>query len=662
MPPKGARRFDKYGPDMITTFRKFLGSRWGAAIALAFVILMGFAFALGDVTGSGNSGGLGGNQVAKVGSRKISLNDFQTTLDRAFKREREDNPALDMAAYVDSGGFDSVLNQLIDLGALAEFGEKYGIGSSKRLIDSEIRRIPAVNGPDGNFSQPAFEAFLRAQDLTDAKLRDDLRLSFYARQILPVAGAGAPPPQSLVLPYASLLLEKRAGEVALIPAQAFLPTTPPTDVQLQGFYRTNAARFTIPEKRAISYAIFDASIVDAKAQATDADIGAYYKANAQKYAATQTRDISQLVFPTEAAAKAAAAKIAGGQSFEAVARELKLSATSANGVARDALAASASKPVADAVFAATQGAIAAPARGGLGWYVVRVNRINQVAVRPLAVVSAEIAKTIAADKKNELLSDLTTEVQDEFAGGATITDMAKNNGLKVETTPLLFANGQNPANPSYKPVPEMARILQSAFELDNDGEAELIEIVPGEKFAMVSVASLEEAAPPLLSAVRDQIVAQWALAEGDNKAKSVAEQVQRAVLGGKSLADAMASTGARLPPTQRVAGSRIDLNREGQRMPPPLAMMFAMKKGTAKTLAAGQGQGWFVVNLDEVIKGDASGNKPLVDARRGELLELLQQEYAAQLITAARAELKVSKNDSALKALRDRLTNRNVAQ
>jgi peptidyl-prolyl cis-trans isomerase D len=294
--------------------------------------------------------------------------------------------------------------------------------------------------------------------------------------------------------------------------------------------------------------------------------------------------------------------------------------------------------------------------------LVKVNAVKQIAARPLASVSAEIAKTIEAEKRAELLSDLTSEIEDEFAGGATIADMAKANGLKVETTPKLFANGQNPASPAYRPIPEMQRILPAAFEMETDGEAQLIEIVPGEKFAMVSVADFEEAAPPPIAEVRDIVVQQWALAEGSKRAKTAAEQVQRAVLGGKSLAEAMASLPVKLPGVETVSGTRMDLNREGQQMPPPLAMMFAMKKGTAKTLDAGRNQGWFVVHLNEVIKGDASKDPQLVAARQQEMLSLLQQEYAAQLINAARTEVGVSKNESAIKDIRRRLTNQDAAQ
>lgn len=647
---------------MISSFRRLLASRWGAALALAFVVLMGFAFALSDVTGSGSFGGLGGGHVAKVGDRKIGLGEFDDMLQNALKAERRDNPTLDMAKFVESGGMDATLDRLINRYALSIFGEEHGVAVSKRLVDSEIRQLPNVNGPDGRFSEQAFAAFLQGLDLTEEMIRDDFRQNLFAQQILPVAGAGSPVSESYVLPYASLLLEKRAGDVALVPAQAFLPKAAPTDAQLQAYYTANSARFTIPEKRAISYALFDASIIGDKAEATTKEIADYYKANAKQYAASQTRDLSQLVFPTEAAAKAALAKINGGQSMDTVARELGLSVTASNGISRETLTSNASKAVADAVFATAAGKTAAPVRGSLGWYLIRVNAIKDLPARPLAAVSAEIARTISAQKRVEVLSDLTSDMEDEFAGGSTIADIAKANGLKIETTPLLFANGQNPASPGYKPIPEMARILPAAFEMETDGEAQLIEIVPGEKFAMISVADYQEAAPPPLKQVRDIIVQQWALAEGAKQAKRVAEQVQKAVLSGKGLAEAMQSVGVPMPKVESVAGSRADLNRQGQQMPPPLAMMFAMKKGTAKTLDAGSDRGWFVVKLNEVIKGDARGNKELLAARQQEMLELLQQEYAAQLINAARAEVGVSKNADALKDLRNRLTNRDAVQ
>ncbi len=51
---------------------------------------------------------------------------------------------------------------------------------------------------------------------------------------------------------------------------------------------------------------------------------------------------------------------------------------------------------------------------------------------------------------------MTAEIEDAFADGATIADMAKANGLSIETSPKLFANGQNTSQPRLQANPRNA--------------------------------------------------------------------------------------------------------------------------------------------------------------------------------------------------------------
>ena len=645
---------------MITFIRSIISSRWGALLALGFVALIAVAFALGDVTGSNSFGGLSGGNIASVGKQKIALGEFNDAMETRLKAERRDNPTLDMARFVEGGGLDSTLEQLINRFGMMAFGEKYGIAASKRLVDSEILKIPDAKGLNGQYSDAAFQGFLQQIGITEKMVRDDLAQNLFAQQILPTVAGGPAAPDSFVLPYASLLLEKRSGQVAVIPSTAYFPTSAPSEAILSQYYRTNAAKFTIPEKRAVSYALFDADLVAARAKPTEADIAAYYQENAAQYAASQTRDISQFIVPTEAAAKAAVNKIATDQTLAVVASELGLAVTTTSGATRTALASAASKQVADAVFATAQGSIAAPARGKLGWVVARIDGIKQVGARPLVSARAEIEMALTATRGEEMLADLTSEIEDAFADGDTIADVAKTNGLTVETSPKLLANGQNSANPAYKAIPEMQAILPSAFEMETNGAAQLIEVVPGKRFAMVSVADFEEAAPPPLASVRSIVQQQWALAEGSKKARLAADRVRKAIDGGTPMPAALASLNIAMPASASLSGTRAELSQEGKPISPPLSLMFAMKKGTAKMLQAPQNSGWYVVHLNEVIKGDASGNAALLGARKAEMSGILQQEYAAQLIAAAAKDVGVRKNEDGIAELRKRLTSRDA--
>ena len=646
---------------MISFFRRLMNSRIGTILALIFVVLIGRAFALSDVSGSGSFGGLGQSNVAQVGSQKIALRELQDSVENRLRAEQKQNPTLDRARFVESGGLDSTLEQLVNRYALALFGDDYGVAVSDKLVNQEILKLPGAVGTDGKFNQAAFAAFLQNLNLTEKMVRDDFRQNFYARQLLSTAAPGAKAPAGMALPYASLDLEKRSGLVAIISSSRFIPDSAPSDAVLNQYYRANSVRYTVPEKRAVSYAFFDASVVDGKATPSAEEIATYYKDNATKYAATQARDIAQLVFPTQAAAKAASDKITGGKSIDAVAQELGLSVTRSNGITRESLSKSASKPVADAVFAASQGGISAPARGALGYYVVNVSSIKNIEARTLAAVNSEIAAELKEQKKVELLGDLTAEIENAFDDGSTLADIAKAQGLKVETSPKLLANGQNTENPGYRPIAEMQKILPNAFQMDTDGTAQLIEIEEGKRFALVSVADFAEAAPAPLAKIKNIVLQQWAMSEGNKKAKAIAEQVRKAVIGGQSLEAALAAAGAAGAKIETISNTRGELNQAAQKgeVPPPLSLMFAMKKGTAKSIQAAGDRGWFVVQLNEVIRGDASGDTERLENNRKELQTLLSQEYAAQLILAAKAEMGVELNTGTIKTLRDSLTGKN---
>lgn len=643
---------------MISSIRSLINSKFGAFFALLFVGAIAIAFALGDVSNSGSFGGLSGGNVARVGDRNITLGELNDALDNRLKSERQDNPTLNMASFVDGGGLDSTLEQLINRYALTVFGQEYGVAVSKRLIDSEIRKIPGAMGLDGKFSTEAFGRFAQQIGVSEKAIRDDIAQNLFAQQILPASASGPAAPDGFVFPYASLLLEQRSGQIAAVPASAFLPQKPPSETVLAKFYSDNSVKFTIPEKRSISYAIFGKDIIAQRAKPTEADIAAYYNANAAKFAAAQARNISQVIVPTEAAAKSVVAQVAAGKSIAAVANELGLAVTTAINVSKSTLTSTTSQAVADAAFAAAQGTVAKPARSNLGWAVVRVDSINNVAAKSLAAARAEIEKDLLKTRSEEMLTEMTGEIEDGFANGATISDVAKQNSLAVSTSPKLLATGQDISNPSYKPIPEMQAILPAAFQMETNGEAQLIELVPGEKFAMVAVADFDEAAPPALNQVRSIVLQQWAQSEGAKGARKAADALRKAVDAGQPLEAALAAAKIKGAQVERLSGTRADISREGQQVPPPLSLMFAMKKGTAKTIQAGDNRGWFVVYLTDIVKGDARGQSDMLKERKQELSGILQQEYVAQMVLSAAKDVGVEKNEEGIAEVRTRLTNR----
>ncbi|APG62616.1 hypothetical protein LPB140_07255 [Sphingorhabdus lutea] len=643
---------------MIKSIRSMFSSKLGTFLALAFVVLIAFAFALSDVSGSGSFGGLGGGNAAKVGSEKVAIGDLNKQVRYDFERERQNGYEGDLASFVELGGFDRTLDGIIARMTMAIFGSEYGLSVSKKMIDFEINKIDAAKGLNGQFDQASFRAFLAAQNLSEDEFRQNIINMNFAEQLLSAAAAQGEIANSMALPYASLELEQRESQIAFIPSTAFIPKSPPSDKVLNDYYRKNASKFIVPERRAINYAIFNDTILGEKAKVSEQEIAAYYKSNAAKYAGKEKRDITQVIVPTQAAAKALSDKANAGSSLADAAKAIGLAPASLASEDKQSLTSKTSAEVANAVFATAQGKIATPAKGKLGWYVMRTDKITNVSAQSIDAAKAEILALLQGEKKQNLLSEFLSEMQDSLADGTSITDIAKGNGLKVETSPKLFASGANPENNAYKPTEEMKVILPAAFQMEKDGEAQLIEIEQGKKFAIISIAEFSEAAPPAFAKVKADVMRQWAVAEGSKKAEAIANNIQKLVRSGKSLAEAVKLSGASLPPIQSISGKRSDLAKNPEQVSPALRTMFTMAPKSVKKSAAPGNNGWVVIHLVKNIRGDASGNAELLGKTKSDFGQFLGQEYIAQFLNAAQKEIGVKKDDKAIKALKNTLSNR----
>lgn len=647
---------------MITFFRNIFSSKIGLFFTMAFVALIAVAFASADVTGSGAFGGVtGSGTAAKVGDAQLTTSELSQSINNAFRAEQRENTGLDLKTYVEGGGFDGILDRLINSFSIAAFGNKYGMTAGKRLVDSEIADIPSFQGADGQFSEENFRRALQQQGIKEQQLRDDFTRNLLADQLLSVAGFGASVPQKLVTPYASLLLEARQGQVAIVPSAAFVQNIKPADAAVAAYYSKNGSRYTIPERRTISYALFSKERFKDRIKPTEKEIEGQYKLDQAKYAASETRNIDQVILPTQAAAKALADKISGGTSISGAADSVGLSVAEVGTISKSALSGTASQAVANAVFAAPSSGVSAPAQSALGWHIAKINEIRKVPAQSLEQVRAQIVAELTREKTDEALAELTVKMEDEFADGSSLTDVAKAEELKIESTPMLLANGQNPEDPAYRPIPEMQRLLPVAFTLEEDSDPQVVEIIPGQQYAIMSVSEIAPSAPPPLKSIQQIVVRDYILEEGSKKAKAIADKIAKQVSEGTALSKAVADAKVSLPAIENVRSTRADLARQSQQgqVPPPLTLMFSMAEGTAKTLKAPQNQGWFVVNLNNIDRGDASKRTDLLNATTAQFKQVFGNEYTEQFINAMKADVGVERNEDALTALRNQLVGRN---
>src|ERR1051325_8387419 len=253
------RKSTSSGPPMISGFRKSLRS-WATValllIALIAIVVTGF--------GTGGFGGLGslargdggdkGDALAMVDGKPITAAEVSDLVNRTFVRARQQQSTLDMAGFLAQGAYEQVLEQLITARVVEAYAQRQGIRVSDRMIDREIVNIPAFRNLTGQFDQSIMRQQLQAQNLSEARFRQDVAQSLIQRELLGPIALGTRVPEGIAREYANLLLERRRGLVATVPIALIAQSVHPTAAEIAAYFQRNRAAFTLPERRIIKYA------------------------------------------------------------------------------------------------------------------------------------------------------------------------------------------------------------------------------------------------------------------------------------------------------------------------------------------------------------------------------------------------------------------------
>jgi len=641
---------------MLSFIRRFINSRLGLIVTFAFLAVIAVAFAVSDVTGlsSGTSTATGAG-IARVGKADVNVDELKRRTQDDVQNFRQRQPTLDMAQFVNGGGFEATLERLIGATALAQFGEKVGMVVSKRAVDGQIASVPDLQGPDGKFSQSKYELLLSQRRITDAQIRADIARGTLGQQLTsPTEGAGQVP-FNLAAPYAALLLEKRAGLIGFVPTNAIGTGARPTEAEVATYYKRNAARYKIPERRVIRYALVTPDLVKAAATPTEADIAAAYKAQAARFAASEKRSLSQVVIGDKAGADALVAKIKGGTGIDIAARVAGLEAATLTGLDKKGYATQTSPAIANAVFAATRGSVVGPLKAPLGWAIVRIDGIEQVNAKSLDQARAELTSEIGAQKLATALTTLRDKIDDAIADNATFAEILGDQKLTAQATAPIIADGRDPENSTVTPDPRLAQIVAAGFAAEMGDDPQLAPVGQDGSFAVVSLDRVLPSAPPPLARIANLVIRDFAISRALRQARAIAVDIVAKANKGVPLAQAAAQSPVKLPPIRPVASSRAQLAADPKGAPAPLVLLFSMAGKTAKLLEAPNRTGYYVLYLDQIERAGAVTNPQLLQAMRGDMSKLIGRELVTQFVEAVRSDVGVKKNDALIAQTRKEL-------
>lgn len=643
---------------MLTFFRRVSKSKIGTWIMALLLVAILAGFAVADISnfGSGKIGfGLGSSTLAKVGDQDISEREMSEAMQRRLQEVRQQKPDADYATI--AGDFNAILDGLIDQRTLLAFADKFGFPVSKRLIDAEIAQIPQTKGLNGQFSEQAYQGFLAQQRLTDSGVRQILMAGLLQRMVLTPVATNARVSVGMATPFASMLLDSREGEAAIIPVAPFRAGLSPTDASLQQFYSANRARYMIPEQRIIRFARIGPDQV-AGVTASEQDIAAYYNANKASYAAKDTRSLTQVIAPDQAIANAIAQRARGGATLAAAAAPAgnNASLTTLADQSREAYAGVAGDKAAAAVFGAASGAIVGPVHSDFGWIVAKVDAVKTIGGKTLDQARGEIAAKLTADKRKQAIEDIVDKVQNAVDDGSNFNEAVNAARLQVTQSPLVTANGTSRIDAAFKLPTELAPALKTGFEIAPNDPPEIVSLPNNQGYAVVSPSQVVAAAPTPLASIRDQVANDWINDQALKRARAAAAQVVAKASGGATLADALKGVGIALPQAQPIAARRIQLASAQGGVPPAMKMLFTLQPGKSGMGADPQGRGFYVVKVTRAVPGNALLQPGLIGQMQNELQDAMAQDYAREFLTGLKKELKAKRNESAIQAFKTRLT------
>lgn len=642
---------------MLSFFRRVSKSKIGTGI-MAFVliaILAGFAVADLSNFGSGQIGlGMGSGTLAKVGDRQVDEREMSDAMQRRLQQARQQRPDADYASII--GDFNGVLDALMDERTLLAFADKYEFPLSKRLIDAEIAQIPQTKGLNGQFSEQAYQQFLAQQRLSDGQVRQILSAGLLQRLLLTPIATNARVPVGMATPYASMLLEQREGEAAIVPIDSFKAGLQPNDAQLQQFYTANRARYMVPEQRMLRIARIGPEQV-AGIGASDQEIAAYYNQNKATYAPNDTRSLGQVVVQDQAMANGIAQRARAGQPLAEAADPAggNAAVTDLKDHTRAAYAGVSGDKAAAAVFSAASGAVVGPILSDFGWVVVKVQSIKAASGKTLDQARAEIAAKLNAEKRKGAIEDAVDKVQNALDEGSNFNEAIAVAKLPVATTPLITASGASRTDAAYKLPSELNPTLKAGFEIAPNDPPEVVAL-PGEAgYAIVSPGQIVPAAPAPLANIRAQVAADWINGQATQRAQAAATQIAAKANGNVSIADAIKSLGIAIPPPRPIAARRIQIADAQGNVPPALKVLFTAGAGKSRMAPNPAGGGFFVVKVNKITPGNALMSPGLIGQVQGELGQAAAQDYAQQFIADLKKQLKAKRNESAIQGFRARL-------
>ena len=561
-------------------------------------ILLGFLFLGLAGFGAANLGG-SVQSIGAVGDRDIPVTTYARALQNELRAtEAQFGQQLSMQQAQAFGITNRVLSRVVIETALDSEAERIALSVDDAAVAKDLNNIQAFKGPDGQFSRENYRFSLKNAGYSETEFEESVRAES-ARTILQAAIiAGNTMPSTAIDTVLDYLTETRNITLTTLTADDLTQTIADPDLAaLETYYKDNIATYTLPERKQITYSILTPDMVLDQVDLSDDALRAAYDARRDEFNQPERRLVERLVFLDADQARAKLAEItAGTTDFETVVadRGLELADIDIGDVTMSELGEASA-----GVFAANLDQVVGPFDTDLGPALFRVNGILVADVVTFDEARDQLFDELATESARRMIDAKSTEIDDAMAAGATLEDLEKEFGMRVDV--VMYHDGTDAEVAGYPNFRAVASAVQ-------DGDFPTVEPLNDGGIFSVRLDGIEPPAPMPLDEVMDQVTADWRAAQ------------TRAAL--EAFANDTIATGA-------VAGSSTslrDLKRsDAGAVATAEILAAAFKQSVGDKTVLMQNDKAVIVQLDAINKGDRDSD----DAKA--LRANIEQQFGASL-------------------------------
>lgn len=476
-------------------------------IILALIIL---SFVLTGV--SGYIFGGASNYVAKVNGQEIPLEQLEQAIQRDREQLRQElgdsYNELSANEEFSKSRRQFVLNRLIDEILLAQYANKLKLSISKEQVRNVLRTDPMFQ-IDNQFDNDRYLQVLAINGLSPDRLAENVRNDLVKKQMI-----SAYSDTDFVLPteigtQSALDMQQRYFRLATINVSAIAAQQTTSAEEIESYYQQNKSTFALPERVKVSYIEIDAADIQDRVKVTEQDVADFYQQNKALYTQVKRYDFSVIQLKTEQEGQAVLQELQNGADFAVLAKEKSTDLSRNQGGQLDLIEENhlGSDMVKAKLTEKGQISTLIPSEDrNQGFFIFRLNDVQNERILPLAEVRAKITKQLQMDKAKVEYYELQQKIGDAtHSDPFSLVGAEQVSKLKVIETDWFTQDDV----PEKLQDPTIVRLIFSGSLLGKNGSpasnSDILQM-RGDRALVLRIADHQPASFKPLVQVHDQVV------------------------------------------------------------------------------------------------------------------------------------------------------------